>query len=95
MAEGVQAKDSAQDSAKAEGEILTHIDGLIDEEKLLRSRIAGTGLSTEERERLHTLEQQLDQCWDLLRQRRALSEFSEDPGDADVRPISEVESYRQ
>jgi len=41
------------------------------------------------------VEQQLDQCWDLLRQRRAKKEFHENPDDAVARPISEVESYWQ
>ena len=39
------------------------------------------------------LEVQLDQCWDLLRQRRALRETGGDPGAASVRPPDEVEGY--
>jgi hypothetical protein len=48
----------------------------------------------DERERLTALEHELDQCWDLLRQRRALTEAGEDPGGARVRPSSTVEGYR-
>jgi len=79
----------------ADGEIFSRIDELIAEEHELRSRSVGVGLSGDDRSRLAGLEQQLDQCWDLLRQRRAKSEFAENPDDAQARPISEVESYRQ
>jgi hypothetical protein len=79
----------------ADGEILSRIDELIAEEHELRSRATGTGLTAEEQGQLGLLEQRLDQCWDLLRQRRARTEFHENPDDAQARPISEVESYRQ
>ncbi|GAA1944879.1 DUF2630 family protein [Amycolatopsis minnesotensis] len=79
----------------AENEILSRIDDLIAEERELRSRVTGTGLSVEEQGRLGLLEQRLDQCWDLLRQRRAHTEFGADPNGAQVRPASQVESYRQ
>ena len=52
-------------------------------------------LVTEEHARLRDLEVQLDQCWDLLRQRQARREFGEDPAGAQVRPPSEVEGYIQ
>jgi hypothetical protein len=76
-------------------EIIGRIDELIAEEHELRSRSVGRGLSTEERDRLTALEQRLDQCWDLLRQRRARAEFGENPDDAQARPVGEVESYQQ
>jgi hypothetical protein len=79
----------------ADNKVLAQIDELIEEEKALRAQTAGVGLGSEERERLGEIERRLDQCWDLLRQRRARAEFNEDPDDASVRPISEVESYRQ
>jgi hypothetical protein len=79
----------------ADGEILSRIDELISEEHQLRSRSVGSGLTSDDRTRLGEVEQQLDQCWDLLRQRRAKVEFDENPEDAKARPISEVESYRQ
>jgi hypothetical protein len=52
------------------------------------------GLIEEENQRLRTIEVELDQCWDLLRQRRARREFGEDPGAAQVRDAKVVESYR-
>lgn len=45
--------------------------------------------------RLRALEEELDQCWDLLRQRRARREFDQDPDQAHARPTSMVEGYRQ
>ncbi|WP_329038946.1 DUF2630 family protein [Streptomyces sp. NBC_00178] len=79
----------------ADQDIFDNIDGLISEERALRTRsTADLGLSAEERSRLREVEVQLDQCWDLLRQRRALSEFGEDPSKARVRPADEVEGYQ-
>jgi hypothetical protein len=77
-------------------EILTRIDGLIQTERELRTQLAAGQLSSEqERERLRSAEEALDQCWDLLRQRRARREFGENPDDAAVRPATEVEGYQQ
>jgi len=45
--------------------------------------------------RVEALKVELDQCWDLLRQRRALREFGEDPNHAKVRLASVVEKYEQ
>ncbi|MFE7324414.1 DUF2630 family protein [Streptomyces sp. NPDC057565] len=47
-----------------------------------------------EKSRLRTVEVQLDQCWDLLRQRRALSEFGDDPNAARIRPADEAEGHQ-
>jgi len=44
---------------------------------------------------MQQLEVQLDQCWDLLRQRRAKRQYGENPEDAEARPASEVEGYLQ
>jgi hypothetical protein len=78
-----------------EKQILHSIDDLIAEEHELRAKAVGTpGLSTEEQQRLRDLEVRLDQCWDLLRQRRAKSEFGQDPNTARPRPADEVEHYR-
>jgi len=52
-------------------------------------------LSEQDRARLGELKVQLDQCWDLLRQRRALREFADDPDKAKVRPERIVENYEQ
>jgi len=45
--------------------------------------------------RVEALKVELDQCWDLLRQRRALREFGKDPDQAELRPASVVEKYEQ
>ncbi|MFC4001607.1 DUF2630 family protein [Prauserella oleivorans] len=79
----------------AEQDTIARIDALIAEERDLRSRATGSGLDDDARSRLREIQQQLDQCWDLLRQRRALAEFGDNPDNAEVRPAGEVESYRQ
>jgi len=77
-------------------EILAHIDDLIQTEHELRGRLAAGQLnSAQEREQLKAAEEALDQCWDLLRQRRARREFGENPNEASARPVGEVEGYMQ
>jgi hypothetical protein len=77
-------------------QILQRISDLVDEEHGLRSRAqAGQIGSEEERARLRDLEVSLDQCWDLLRQRRAAREHGTDPEAARSRPAPEVEGYLQ
>jgi Protein of unknown function (DUF2630) len=77
-------------------EILSHIDELIATEHDLRAKVADGELSSgEERDRLRSVEEALDQCWDLLRQRRARREFGENPEEAQLRPGGEVEGYLQ
>jgi hypothetical protein len=77
-------------------EILTRISALVDEEHELRGRLtAGDVTTDEEHARIKELETALDQCWDLLRQRRARRSAGEDPDGAAVRPPGEVENYRQ
>jgi hypothetical protein len=77
-------------------QILGHIDELIRTEHELRSQAADGKLpSDEEQARLRSVEESLDQCWDLLRQRRARREFGEDPAETTSRPASEVEGYLQ
>jgi hypothetical protein len=73
--------------------LLSRIHELVDEEKQLRA--SHHGLGGEDRQRLQTLERELDQCLDLLRQRRAREEFGENPDAAKARPSDEVESYLQ
>jgi len=70
--------------------ILHHISELVDEEHTLRS---GSGLSQDQEHRLKRVEEELDQCWDLLRQRRAKREFGQDPEGAQPRDIGTVENY--
>ena len=77
-------------------EILAHIGELIKTEHTLREQLtAGQLSSAQEREQLRATEEALDQCWDLLRQRRARREFGENPNEAAARPVNEVESYQQ
>jgi hypothetical protein len=83
-------------------DILNQVNELVAEEQM-GPRPKGRGLraqllhreidESEEHRRLRALEVQLDQCWDLLRQRRALRETGGDPGAASVRPPGEVEGY--
>ena len=71
------------------------IERLVAEEHDLWGRESSGGASDADRSRLEELKVSLDQCWDLLRQRRALREAGLDPGEADVRPPEVVERYEQ
>lgn len=73
--------------------ILEHIHDLVAEEKKLRLSHAGHGLGHDGLGRLEHLEEQLDQAWDLLRQRRAKVEAHEDPDTAQQRDTRDVEGY--
>ncbi|MGN6606142.1 MAG: DUF2630 family protein [Jatrophihabitans sp.] len=73
--------------------ILDHINELAVEEHRLRQSHATH--TSDDRRRLELIERELDQAWDLLRQRRARSEFGEDPDDARERSVDEVEGYLQ
>lgn len=73
--------------------ILRTISELVDEEHQLER--SGTGLSDDQTERLRDVEVALDQCWDLLRQRRARRAAGTDPDDATVRSAGVVEGYQQ
>jgi hypothetical protein len=72
--------------------VLQHIEELVSEEHRLQGQ---ESLSEEDRARLRTVEVELDQCWDLLRQRRALRAVGQDPDKAQVRPPEIVEKYEQ
>ncbi|MBW8806502.1 MAG: hypothetical protein AUG49_08515 [Catenulispora sp. 13_1_20CM_3_70_7] len=65
---------------------------LVAEEHRLRSH---PNPSDEDLAALKSAENELDQCWDLLRQRRAKTETGADPGDAKARSVPEVEGYLQ
>jgi hypothetical protein len=69
-----------------------HIEDLVKEEHRLRDEKT---LSHADHHRLESIQVELDQCWDLLRQRRALREFGQDPEQARVRPADVVEKYEQ
>jgi Protein of unknown function (DUF2630) len=71
--------------------VLNHIERLVTEEKEL---YAESEMSDAQRTRLRTINVELDQCWDLLRQRRALREFGRDPDEAELRPAKVVENYK-
>jgi Protein of unknown function (DUF2630) len=72
--------------------VLGHIDGLVKEEERLYAK---GELTDDDRDRLAKIKVELDQCWDLLRQRRALREFGRDPDQAKVRPPDIVENCEQ
>jgi hypothetical protein len=74
-------------------EILDRINGLASEEHELFQRESGGNVSDAERERLKRIGVTLDQCWDLLRQRRAKRSAGQDPDDATVRDEKTVEGY--
>jgi hypothetical protein len=76
-------------------ELVAQIGKLTEEEHRLEQAHAGDGLGPEDQERLRSLEVALDQCWDLLRQRRARLEFGRSPDDATLRPPEVVERYQQ
>jgi len=71
------------------------IDRMVAEEHKLWEREAAGEASESDRQRLEALRVSLDQCWDLLRQRRARRDSGQDPGGAEVRPAEVVERYEQ
>ena len=75
-------------------DIQARIKGLIEQEHSLRQRFSDGEISGEEEHAdLKKIEVELDQCWDLLRQRRARREFGQDPDEAGVRDPGTVEHY--
>ncbi|MEA2506657.1 MAG: hypothetical protein QOH48_1275 [Actinomycetota bacterium] len=76
-------------------EVLASIEQLAHEEHELREREGSAQFSDEDRTRLRWVEEHLDQCWDLLRQRRARADAGLNPDEASVREVDTVEHYRQ
>jgi hypothetical protein len=76
-------------------DIVRRIGQLADEEHRLERSHEGDGLPDDEVKRLREIEVALDQCWDLLRQRRARRASGGDPNEVDVRPERVVEGYQQ
>jgi Protein of unknown function (DUF2630) len=78
-----------------DGQVLSRIDELVQEEERLLHRHEGEkdGLSPDEHARLEELKVQLDQAWDYLRQRRALRQYGENPDEASPRDPGTVENY--
>ncbi|WP_213455888.1 DUF2630 family protein [Rhizomonospora bruguierae] len=76
--------------------VLHRITELVEEEHRLRAQVQAGALSAaEEQQRLREVEESLDQCWDLLRQRRAARDAGADEGNAHVRDREQVERYLQ
>lgn len=75
--------------------VLNHIQELVEEEHRLYEQGEKTTLVDTDRQRLAKVQVELDQCWDLLRQRRALRGAGLDPDMAQVRPAQVVEKYEQ
>jgi len=75
--------------------IAKRIGELVEDEHQLREHHVAGRASDEDRARLDALEVELDQCWDLLRQRRARIEAHQDVDQAAVRPADTVEGYQQ
>jgi hypothetical protein len=76
-------------------QVLGRIGALVEEEHALERQATGDGLYEAQQARLHEVEVALDQCWDLLRQRRARRDAGQDPDTAAVRPEGTVEGYLQ
>ena len=77
----------------ADEQIHERIEKLVAEEQDLYARVGEGGLNADEHNRLESIKVGLDQCWDLLRQRRALRESGQDPSAAHVRDPEVVEGY--
>jgi hypothetical protein len=78
-----------------DADVIRRIGALVDEEHALERSVGREGPDEVTAERLRDLEVALDQCWDLLRQRRARREMGDDPNAAKVRPPEVVERYQQ
>lgn len=92
---GVESDDCPGSKPEArDRDTLAHIHDLVAEEHRLRERLLRRDIDPEaEQQHLRAVEAELDQCWDLLRQRRALRRTGSDPGAATIRPVEEVEGY--
>jgi hypothetical protein len=75
-----------------DNQILNHIKNLTEHEEKLWGK---ENLSDEEVDKLHRIKLELDQCWDLLRQRRALRDADENPDKAEARDIDTIENYEE
>lgn len=76
-------------------EILNRIEQLVEEERQLRDSSMRGDLEHADTQRLRALEVSLDQCWDLLRQRRGKRHAGADPDGAAARDPNTVERYQQ
>jgi hypothetical protein len=78
-----------------DGTILKHIEDLSNEELALEESHQGSPLSKEQSARKHVIEIELDQAYDLLRQRRARRVAGQDPDLTSLRKADVVENYLQ
>ena len=79
-----------------DSDILARIREMVDAEHELRRKMQEDPDEVSDAgAQLHNLEESLDQCWDLLRQRRAHREFAQDPNESQTRPRQQVEGYLQ
>jgi Protein of unknown function (DUF2630) len=85
------AKGGVMDDQQIHGTI----EQLVAEEHDLWERESTGNATHDDRRRLEELKVSLDQCWDVLRQRRALRDAGRDPDDASARPEEVVENYWQ
>ncbi|HEU4397542.1 MAG TPA: DUF2254 family protein [Actinomycetota bacterium] len=92
---GIIGETTTKESEMDDRQLLGRIGALVEEEHALERQATADGLDEEQQTRLQHLEVQLDQCWDLLRQRRARRDAGLDPEDAQVRPEGTVEGYLQ
>jgi hypothetical protein len=88
----VHPRDEETEDVVDDKSIFARVDELVAEEHELRS---GPALTGQQRARLAHVEKDLDQCWDLLRQRRARRDAGDDPDSVRVRSHSDVDSYLQ
>ena len=92
---GSDARPPPERNPDGEKEILKRITDLAEEEHRLERGHAEQALAEDGQQRLRSIEVALDQCWDLLRQRRARRAAGQDPDAAQVRPPSTVERYQK
>jgi hypothetical protein len=83
----------------ADETVLSHIEKLVQEEHALLAReqadVKNDDALADDRARREQVSIELDRCWDLLRQRRALRSAGEDPDEAQTRDADTVERYWQ
>jgi hypothetical protein len=89
---GQAHRDARGEEDMDDNDIRGQIHALVEEERELRN---ATDHTAEQRARITQLEQDLDQLWDLLRQRDAKRQYGENPDEAKPRPEPQVENYLQ
>ena len=87
--------DMDQKTQDMDQSVLSYIEQLVNQEHRLYERGEQSALADADRHTLEKVQVELDRCWDLLRQRRALRGAGIDPDQAQVRPAQVVERYEQ